>query len=464
MKTKDNSAPNLNANQQHLKQHRQSPSPIILNNNTNINNSGLNQKANNYTQPSNILSNSYENSVGHKTTNAQHGLANNTLNGVPNHQSNAKIEPQSVHNFNNLHHHNQHPLQHQQHQASFHNQVYPNSQLQQQFSNNSNNNKSNTHQSYHHPQQNQGYHLNQQQMHHHHQHQYQASQDYSFDLNSPRVNSPLNPSISTYTINSVNNSSNNGVLASSNNLDSTSQHSSDGVTFAKKISPCMLPQQQLQQTKTEQTNNNLPIKSPAPLPTHSMSNPVSNSIDAIYNNCLNENNQASMNSPRMIVNSPSNSSLNTSLCVPTPLNTQGNLIDLNQDQLIADDCDSNLLSPLNNQTNMTTTINKTSSSSSISTSLTNGMSQSNSSERTSSLNNSSFNNSKSILSEINIDELFTHYPNVFEELFYSFKLNSIEQIEHDLRTYCEQQFKLNFSTKNTNCQSSNSTQQFSIRI
>ena len=451
MKTKDNSAPNLNANQQHHKQHRQSPSPIILNNNTNINNSGLNQNPNNYSQPSNILNNSYENSVGHKIINAQHGLANNTINGVvgaPNHQSNTKIEPQSVHNFNNL-------LLHQQHQASFHNQVYPNSQLQQQFNNN---NKSNT--SYHQPQQ--GYNLNQQhQMHHHQQHQYQASQDYSFDLNSPRVNSPLNPSISNYTINSVN-SSNSGILTSSNNLDSTLQHSSDGATYVKKISPCMLPQQKFQQTKTEQTNNNLTNKSPTPLSTNSMSTHLSNYIDAIYNNCLNENNQASIKSPRIIVNSPS--SLNTSLSVSTPLNTQGNLIDLNQDQLIADDCDSNLLSPLNNQTSMKTTIIKTLSSSSILASSTNGLSQSNSSERTSNINNSSFSNSKSILSEINIDELFTHYPNVFEELFYSFKLNSIEQIEHDLRTYCEQQFKLNFSTKNTNCQSSNSTQQFSIRI
>lgn len=49
---------------------------------------------------------------------------------------------------------------------------------------------------------------------------------------------------------------------------------------------------------------------------------------------------------------------------------------------------------------------------------------------------------KSILSEINIDELFLHYPAVFEELFYSnttpFKWTSIEQIEQDLRALCEQ--------------------------
>jgi hypothetical protein len=60
-------------------------------------------------------------------------------------------------------------------------------------------------------------------------------------------------------------------------------------------------------------------------------------------------------------------------------------------------------------------------------------------------------NSKSILSELNIDELFMLYPSVFEEFFYSnnhplFKLNSIEQIENDLRQFCEQQFKLNLSS------------------
>ena len=142
----------------------------------------------------------------------------------------------------------------------------------------------------------------------------------------------------------------------------------------------------------------------------------------------------------MMTQSPSNSSLNTSICVPTPINNQPSLIDLNQEQLMADDCDSsNLLSPLNPKPDtkpditQSTTIN--------------------------------FQNSKSILSEINIDELFMHYPKVFEELFYSFKLNSIEQIEHDLRTYCEQQFKLTLSNKSSNCSSSNQApQQFSIRI
>ncbi len=47
--------------------------------------------------------------------------------------------------------------------------------------------------------------------------------------------------------------------------------------------------------------------------------------------------------------------------------------------------------------------------------------------------------SKSILSEINIDELFVNYPSVFEEIFCSsnhFKFNSIEQIENDLRNFC----------------------------
>lgn len=73
---------------------------------------------------------------------------------------------------------------------------------------------------------------------------------------------------------------------------------------------------------------------------------------------------------------------------------------------------------------------------------------------------------QSILSEINIDELFMHYPNVFEEVIYSnagpFKLNSIEQIENDLRTYC-QQFKPFIST---NVPATNATQQhsYSIRI
>ena len=138
----------------------------------------------------------------------------------------------------------------------------------------------------------------------------------------------------------------------------------------------------------------------------------------------------------MMTQSPSNSSLNTSICVPTPMNNQ-NLIDLNQDQLITDDCDSgNLLSPLNNSNHNI--------------------------KMTSSL---SFQSSKnSILSEINFDELFMHYPKVFEELFYSFKLNSIEQIEHELRTYCEQQFKLNFTNTNANWSNSNSNQQSSIRI
>lgn len=59
--------------------------------------------------------------------------------------------------------------------------------------------------------------------------------------------------------------------------------------------------------------------------------------------------------------------------------------------------------------------------------------------------------SKSILSEINIniDELFMYYPAVFEEIYYSLKLNSIEQIENDLRRYLEEQFKLNLSSNNS---------------
>lgn len=59
--------------------------------------------------------------------------------------------------------------------------------------------------------------------------------------------------------------------------------------------------------------------------------------------------------------------------------------------------------------------------------------------------------SKSILSEINIniDELFMYYPAVFEEIYYSLKLNSIEQIENDLRRYLEEQFKLNLSSSSS---------------
>jgi hypothetical protein len=87
--------------------------------------------------------------------------------------------------------------------------------------------------------------------------------------------------------------------------------------------------------------------------------------------------------------------------------------------------------------------------------------------------NSSVQSSKSILSELNIDELFMLFPSVFEEFFYSnrhplFKLNSIEQIENDLRQFCEQHFKLNL---NGGAQVGNSSSQggfhqhnFSIRI
>jgi hypothetical protein len=73
--------------------------------------------------------------------------------------------------------------------------------------------------------------------------------------------------------------------------------------------------------------------------------------------------------------------------------------------------------------------------------------------------------SKSILSEINIDELFVNYPSVFEEIFYSsnhFKFNSIEQIENDLRNFCEHLLKKGTTSNSSN--KSNSNQQFSIRI
>lgn len=58
---------------------------------------------------------------------------------------------------------------------------------------------------------------------------------------------------------------------------------------------------------------------------------------------------------------------------------------------------------------------------------------------------------KSILSEINIniDELFMYYPSVFEEIYVSLKISSIEQIENDLRRYLEENFKLNLSNNST---------------
>ncbi|CAF0828116.1 unnamed protein product [Brachionus calyciflorus] len=67
-------------------------------------------------------------------------------------------------------------------------------------------------------------------------------------------------------------------------------------------------------------------------------------------------------------------------------------------------------------------------------------------------------NTRSILSEINIniDELFMYYPAVFEEIYYSLKLNSIEQIENDLRRYLEEHFKLNLSN-NSNTPVNNNT-------
>ena len=198
----------------------------------------------------------------------------------------------------------------------------------------------------------------------------------------------------------------------------------DANSFSKKISSSSLVQQ----------HSELPIKSPAP----------PGSIEPKILNDI----HISASPVRMMTQSPSNSSLNTSICVPTPLNNQQSLIDFNQEQLITDDCDSsNLLSPLNN--------NQKPPSSVI---------NSNDQKMSTSTNHQSCQNTKSsILSEINIDELFLYYPKVFEEFFFSFKLNSIEQIEHDLRTYCEQQFKLNFTNKNSST-GSNSTQQFSIRI
>lgn len=61
-------------------------------------------------------------------------------------------------------------------------------------------------------------------------------------------------------------------------------------------------------------------------------------------------------------------------------------------------------------------------------------------------NTNNNNNNKQSNDEINIDELFMYFPHVFEEIFYSLKLSSIEQIEQELRSYLEQQFKLNLSS------------------
>ncbi len=147
-----------------------------------------------------------------------------------------------------------------------------------------------------------------------------------------------------------------------------------------------------------------------------------------------------------------------------PISTpkQNSLVDLTQNQLISDDCDSG-------SSATTTTLNRNNLLSPMLNTKTNNNNSNN-------FNDTSNTSNKSILNEINIDELFIYYPNVFEELFYSannpFKLNSIEQIEHDLRSYCEQQFKLNLNNQSTtkdtvNNGSSNSNptnQQFSIRI
>jgi hypothetical protein len=58
---------------------------------------------------------------------------------------------------------------------------------------------------------------------------------------------------------------------------------------------------------------------------------------------------------------------------------------------------------------------------------------------------------KSILNEIDIDELFLNYPTVFDEIFFSrhhFKFDSIEQIENDLKFFCEQLLKIGEKSNN----------------
>jgi hypothetical protein len=262
----------------------------------------------------------------------------------------------------------------------------------------------------------------QQQQQQHQQHQYSLDLKAAPRVNSPQIHSPYPQIHSNSGITETNSPKETWSDANKRDLVSPSLASSN--SFSKKISSSSLVQQQ---------HSELPIKSPAP-------------PSSIEPKTLNDI-QVSASPVRMMTQSPSNSSLNTSICVPTPLNIQQNLIDFNQDQLIADDCDSsNLLSPLNN-------IQKASSINNNSDQI-----------MSASTNHHGCQNTKSsILSEINIDELFLYYPKVFEEFFFSFKLNSIEQIEHDLRTYCEQQFKLNFTNKSSST-GSNSTQQFSIRI
>lgn len=434
-----------NSNQQHMKQpqKRQSPSPMLpaaANNGYSqqqqhsyenptkkfgmqhpLNNSTNSQVANNSSATGLKSSNSSHQLSQQQPANAPNGTNNNGNNNQKMYHSNpAMIQQQGNPNYPNMHPNMPHqngykPPYQQQPGPPQGNYLHHNQQQQQQQSNYQQQHPQQQLQQPKHSQQQSGPSKNQ---------PYPGTQpqQHNLDLKSvpQRINSPIHSQPSPYPqIHS------NGPV---DNMNSPKDVNSNG--FSKKLSSSSLvQQQQQQQPHNKPSPMDLPIKSPA-LPVRS----TTPSIPMLTNDSQQQ--QLVQKSPvRLMTQSPSNSSLNTSICVPTPMNNN-NLIDLNQDQLISDDCDSgSLLSPLNNtNTKMTTSL--------------------------------SFQNSKgSILSEINFDELFMHYPKVFEELFYSFKLNSIEQIEHELRSYCEQQFKLNFSKQNTNWSNSNAShQQSSIRI
>ena len=180
-------------------------------------------------------------------------------------------------------------------------------------------------------------------------------------------------------------------------------------------------------------------------PQNAWNSPVSTPSNNNNNNSNNLNNN--LTPPRTLSGAASSTSLNSSLgnsaiaSVPTPTSITS-LMDVNQEQSYESSRIATSASKASTHEDKTTD----------SPCHENG-----------NLNNATY--GKSILSEINIDELFMHYPSVFEEIFYSnspFKLNSIEQIENDLRNYCEQLFKI--GTKSNVNTASASNQHYSIRI
>jgi hypothetical protein len=234
---------------------------------------------------------------------------------------------------------------------------------------------------------------------------------------------------------------------------------SSSTTFNKKPSSSSLPQQPPKSNQS-QISDYTPTPTPPPQQQQISNTVPSKSSDLGSFSCtspikLNESPKSwntpaptPLNvSPPRLAHSLSTSSLNSSLngaAAPTPVS----LMDINQDQLMAPASIDNANARFGFGAKL--------SSSDLSLEC-------------------SSSSPKSILSEINIDELIMHYPSVFEEIFYSshpYKLNSIEQIENDLRSYCEQYFKLNnvgsggvnvnaVSVHHGSCGSS--SQQFSIR-